>query len=116
MGHDFRDKLKDTGRLEQFYTPIYRNKMKYNMLLHFSDNMKQPDKDDNNCDRLLKMRTLFYHLSDAYAKFYSSEEHLAMYKVIVLLKVKLNFKKYIPKKHKCFGIKIYKLHHDWQYI
>jgi hypothetical protein len=50
--------------------------------------MNQLDKNDNNYDRLWNMRTLFDQLTYACAKFH---------------------KQYIPKKHKCFGIKIYKL-------
>ena len=36
-------------------------------------------------------------------------EHLAVLEVIVLYKRKVIFQQYIPKKHKRFGIKIYKL-------
>jgi hypothetical protein len=46
-------------------------------------------------------------LSDTYTKFYSPSEHLPVDEVILLFKV--IFKQYIPKKHKHFGIKIYKL-------
>jgi hypothetical protein len=49
--------------LEQFYTPFYGNTMKHDclshklMALHFSDNMKQPDK-NNNYDKLWKITIL----------------------------------------------------------
>ena len=46
---------------------------------------------------------------EAYAKFYNPSEHLAMYKVIVKFKGRVIFRQYIPKKRKCFSIKIYKL-------
>jgi hypothetical protein len=55
------------------------------------------------------MRTGFDMLSVAYAKYDSPTEHLAVDEVIVLFKGRVVFKHYIPKKHKCFGIKIYKL-------
>jgi len=37
--------------------------------LHFSDNMIQPDKNDNNYDRFWKMRTLFDQLNDTILNF-----------------------------------------------
>jgi hypothetical protein len=52
---------------------------------------------------------LFDQLKDAYAKFYSPSEHLAMDEVTGLFKGRVNFKQYIPTKHKNLGIKIYKL-------
>jgi hypothetical protein len=55
------------------------------------------------------MRTFFNQLSDAYAKFYNPYEHLAVDKGIVLFKSLVIFNQNIPKRHKCFGIKIYKL-------
>jgi hypothetical protein len=48
-------------------------------------------------------------LNDTYAKFYRPSEHLAVDEVIMLFKGRVIFKQYIPKKHKCFDIKIYKL-------
>jgi hypothetical protein len=36
--------------------------------LHFSDHRNEPDKTDENYDRLWKMRTIFDKLNDAYAK------------------------------------------------
>jgi hypothetical protein len=64
---------------------------------------------DDNFDRLWKMRTIFDMLNDVYAKYYSPTEHLAVDEIIVLFKGRVVFKQYILKKHKCFGIKIYKL-------
>ena len=48
-------------------------------------------------------------LNVAYSKFYNPSQHLAIDEVIVLFKGKVAFKQYIPKKHKHFRIKIYKL-------
>jgi hypothetical protein len=48
-------------------------------------------------------------LNNAYAKFYNSSEHLAVDKIIVLFRGRVVFKQYIPKIHKRFGIKIFKL-------
>jgi len=47
-------------------------------------------------------------LNKAFSKFYSPSEHLAVDKVIVLLKGRVIFPKYIPQKHGSFGITIYK--------
>jgi L-cysteine desulfidase len=43
-------------------------------------------------------------------------EHLAVLEVIVLYKRKVIFQQYIPKKHKRFGIQIYKLCDSLVYI
>jgi len=48
-------------------------------------------------------------LDDNYAKFYKRSENLAVDEVIVKYRGRVNFRQYIPKKRKCFGIKIYKL-------
>jgi hypothetical protein len=55
------------------------------------------------------MRTVFEKLNDAYAKYYSPTEHLAVHEVIVLFKGRVIFRQNIPSKHKHFGIEIYKL-------
>jgi len=75
--------------------------------LYFSKKMNQLNKNDNY-DKLWKMRTLYDQLSDTYAKFYNPSEYLAVDEVTILLKGRAIFKHYIPKKYKCFGIKIYK--------
>jgi hypothetical protein len=55
-----------------------------------------------------KMRHIFDIVNDAFST-YASIECLAVDEVLVLFKERVNFKQYIPKKHKCFGFKIYKL-------
>jgi hypothetical protein len=77
--------------------------------LHFTDNRDKPDERDDNFDRLWKMRSISDMLSDAYAKYYSPTEHLAVDEIIVLFKGRVVFKQYTPKKHKRFGIKVYEL-------
>jgi hypothetical protein len=91
MGPDQRDRLKDYwSTLEQFLMAFYRNTMKRDRLLcilrflHFSDKKNEPDKTDENYDRLWKIRTIFNKLNDAYAKYYSPTEHLAIDEIIVL--------------------------------
>jgi len=48
-------------------------------------------------------------MNNKFCELYNPTEHLAVDKVIVLYKGKVVFRQYIPKKHKRFGIKIYKL-------
>jgi hypothetical protein len=112
MGHDIRDTLKAYwSTAEQFNTPFFGKTMKRDRFchilryLHFTDNRDKPDKRDDNFDKLWKMRTIFDMLNDAYAKYYSPTEHLAVHEIIVLFKGRVVFKQYIPKKHKRFGIK-----------
>jgi hypothetical protein len=47
-------------------------------------------------------------LNNAYSKYFVPSEHMAMDEVIELFKGQVTFKQYTPKKHKRFGIKIYK--------
>jgi hypothetical protein len=73
-------------------------------------NMTDPDH-----DQLWEMRTCSDTRHDTYTKFYSPSEHPAVEEVIVLFKGQVIFKQYITKKHKCFGIKIYRLCHNTGY-
>jgi hypothetical protein len=52
--------------------------------LHSCDNRNEPDKIDENYDRMWKMRTIFDKLTDAYAKYYSPTEHLSVHEINVL--------------------------------
>jgi len=72
--------------------------------LHFADNSPRPDEGEEY-DQLWKLRTVFDKLNEAYAKFYSPSEHLAVDKVIVKFKGRVVFRQYIPKKRKRFSIK-----------
>jgi hypothetical protein len=81
--------------------------------LHFADNSERPDQDEEY-DRLWKLRTVFDTLHDNYAKFYNPSENLAVDEIIV--KFRVIFRHYIPNKRKRFGIKIYKLCDEAGYI
>ena len=74
------------------------------IFLHFTDNSQRPDKGDY---QLWKVRAVFETLNEAYAKFCNPSDHLAVDKVIVKFKGRVISRQYIPKKRKCFGIKIY---------
>jgi hypothetical protein len=56
-----------------------------------------------------KIRKVFDTLNNKFCEMYNPTEHLAVDEVIVLYKGRVIFRQYIPKKHKRFGIKIYKL-------
>ena len=60
-------------------------------------------------------RVIFDKVSDSYAKYYSLAKQLAVDKIIVLFKGRAIFKQYISKKHKWFGIKLYKLCESKEY-
>jgi hypothetical protein len=90
MEHDVTDTMKSYwSAVEHFCTPFYSNTMNNDCFFHilrflqFSDNTKQPDKNDNNNDRLQKIRTPFDQFNDAYARFYNSSEYLAVDEVTV---------------------------------
>jgi hypothetical protein len=55
-------------------------------------------------------------LKEKFSKFYSPSEHLAVDEVIVKFKGHVIFRQYIPKKHKRFGTKIYKLWRNWIHV
>src|SRR5215469_8457380 len=77
--------------------------------LHFTDNRNEPDRADENFDRLWKIRDLFEILNDTFSKFYDPSENLAIDVVIVPFNGRVIFKQYIPKKSKRFDIKMFKL-------
>jgi len=52
-------------------------------------------------------------MNQSHAKFYKPLKHLAVNLGTVKLKDTIIFRQYIPKKWKCFQIKIYILHDDW---
>src|SRR5215469_4660215 len=66
--------------------------------LHFTDNRNEPDRADENFDRLWKIRALFEILNDTFSKFYGPSENLAIDEVIVPFKARVIFIQYIPKK------------------
>jgi hypothetical protein len=76
--------------------------------LHF-ENDSPLNRDNPHYDRLWKIRNIFGTLNNEFYELYNSTEHLAVDEVIVPFKGRVIFRECIPKKHKQFGIKIYKL-------
>jgi hypothetical protein len=116
MSHYIRDRLRDYWpTAEQFLTSFYSSTMKRDRFLnilrfsHFTDNNAEIDRQADNYDRLLKIRTIFDTLNEEYEKYYNPSEHLAVDEVNVKFKGMVIFRQCIPKKHKRFRIKIFKL-------
>ena len=114
MGHKLKDTLRAYwSRLRQLHNAFYGKTMARDRFLHilhflhFADNSQRTDGEEY--DRQWKLRTVFDILNKAYAKFYNPLKHLAVDKVIVKFKGRVIFMQYVPKKRKCFGIKIYEL-------
>jgi hypothetical protein len=88
--------------MDQFYMPLYSNKMKRDRFLHilrflhFSDNRNEIDKTEENCDRLWKIHDMLEILKEAFSKLYNHSKHLAVDEVTVLFKRRVVFKHYIP--------------------
>ena len=103
------------GHMDQLYTPFYSIMMKRNQYFHilnyshFTDSRSETDRTDENFDRLWKIEDLFEILNGTFSKFYNPSKNLPFNKVIVSFIGRVIFRKYIPKKHKHFGIKIFKL-------
>jgi hypothetical protein len=55
------------------------------------------------------------NLNRTFSKFYNTSENLVIDEVNVLCKRRVIFRQYMPKKRKCFGIKIYKLYDSTGY-
>lgn len=122
MGHDQRDTIRDYWRKDQqYYTPFYHDIMPRDRFLHilrflhFTDNDSPPNREDPDYDRLWKIRRIFNILNNKYSELYYPTENIAVDEVIVLFKGRVVFRQYIPKKHKRFGIKIYKLNDSLGY-
>lgn len=105
MGHDLRDSFKDYwSKDEQYHTPFYQNTMPRDRFmhilrfLHFSDNNNRPIREDENYDRLWKIREVFDTLNNKFHEFYFPSEYIAVDEVIVSFKGRGIFRQYIPKK------------------
>jgi len=114
MGHTVQGRLEDYwSKMEELRTPFYGQMMAraryYHILrfLHFMDNNRNGV--DRTDDRLRKIRDLFEIIRTNFSKFYNPSEYLAVDEVIVKFKGRTVFKQYIPKKRKCFSIKMFKL-------
>jgi len=74
------------------YTPFYGTMMKWDWYLHilryshFTDSRNDPDRTDENFDRLWKIRDLFDVLNATFSKFYNLSENLASNEVLFPLR------------------------------
>ena len=99
---------RQTDRLLGNSGPFYGTMMKWDCYLHilcylhFTDNRNEPDRTDENSDRLWKIRDLFEILNATISKFYNPSENLAIVEVIFSFKGRVIFKQCIPKKTQVF--------------
>jgi aminopeptidase-like protein len=82
--------------------------------LHFTGNRNEPDRKDENFDRLWKIRDLFEILNATFSKFYSPSENLAIDEVIVQREG--DFQIVHTKKRNRFCIKMLKLRDSAAYM
>lgn len=76
--------------------------------LHFNNNEDpQYDKDDENQDRLHKIRPLLDIIQRRCRTIYCPGQNLSVDESLVLFKGRLKFKQYIKTKRARFGIKVY---------
>ena len=99
MGHGIRDKLTNCwATVNHLCTPFFGTILKWDRYLHilcylhFTDNRNEPDRTDENFDRLWKMQDLFEILNATFSKFYNPSENLAIGAVIVSSKGRVIFK------------------------
>ena len=101
--------------MDQLYTFFYGTILKWDRYLHilcylhFTDKRNAADRTEENFDGLWNIRDLFEILNSTFSKFYNHSENLTFDEFIVSFKGRMIFKQYIPKKHKYFGIRIFKL-------
>jgi hypothetical protein len=118
MGHDHKPNLKSYWTNDELYHIAFHSNvmsrrrfltiLKY---LHFTNNETPPaeNKADPKFDRLWKIRQIFDLLYSKFSELYYPSEQMAVDEVIVKFKCKVIFRQYIPKEHKRFVIKLYKL-------
>ena len=76
--------------------------------LHFAGNSDY-DVNDPNCDRLYKVRAVRKYIVNRFRSEYVPNEFVCIDEELLLWKVRLSFKQYIPNKRSRFGIKLFSL-------
>ena len=101
---------------ELLSTPIFSKVMRrdrfYLILkfLHYNNNEDDSyDENDDDRDRLHKLRPFINALRKRFQNVYSPGQHLSVNKSLVLFKGRLHFKQFIRTKRVRFGIKNYEL-------
>jgi hypothetical protein len=78
-------------------------------VLHFENNQNPSHRAYPDYDSLWKRRRIFSYLNNKHSTINHPTENLALDEVIVKLKGRVVFWQYTPKKHKRYGMKLYKL-------
>ena len=101
---------------ELYHTPIFQKAMSRNWFqlslkfFHCSDNNNpQYDANDENRDRLYKVRPLIDLLRARCKTVYTPGQNVSVDESLVLFKGRLKFKQFIKTKRARFGIKLYEL-------
>ena len=101
---------------ELYHTPIFQKAMsrnRFQLILKFfhcnDNNNPQYDANDENRDRLYKVRPLIDLLRARCKTVYTPGQNVSVDESLVLFKGHLKFKQFIKTKRACFGIKLYEL-------
>ena len=101
---------------DTYWTPIFSKSMIRDQFylilkfLHFNNNNDPAyDANDENRDRLHKLRPFLEMARDRCKQVYQPGEYLSIDESLVLFKGRLHFKQYIRTKRAHFGIKLYEL-------
>ena len=104
-----------------YSTPIFKqvmNRDRYLLLLkflHYNNNDNMPAPNDENADKLFKLRPLVDHLFEKFQDVYTPSREICIDESLLLWKGRLQFKQYIPLKRSRFGIKLFMLCEDAGY-
>lgn len=94
---------------EMLETPYFKKVMTYDRfrqllsLLHFVEN------DENNTDKIWKIRHVLEALTERFQEVYRPNEHISIDESLVPWKGRLSFKQFNPLKRGRFGIKLFVL-------
>ena len=83
--------------------------------LHFADNSNY-DTTDPGYNKLFKVRDIVEFLVDRFKTVYIPSENISIDEELLLYKERLSFKQYIPCKRARFGIKLFSLCEDSDYL
>ena len=117
MGLIHKPSLPDYWSSDNMYwTPIFSKSTicdRFYLILkflHFNNNNDPAyDANDENRDRLHKLRPFLEMARDQCKQVYQPGEYLSIDESLVLFKGRLHFKQYIRTKQACFGVKLYEL-------
>lgn len=75
--------------------------------LHFNDSSVEPPRDDENYDRLYKVRSILSAFNDKMLAVYKPNKYILVGEGMVAFKDRLSFRLYMPAKPTKYGIKVW---------